>query len=103
MPYLKRGFYAFNDIEESTDNVEFLDNADDFDWVKSDGKNIQNAAIVSGFQVGRALQNGNLIVGRVDPYTKQLIGSYNGENVKLSSFDLLVKKSKGNYFHINTL
>lgn len=95
VPSLKAGFYTYNNAEESTDEVEFLCNADDYHWVKCDGRHVQDAAIVNGFQIGRALFNGNLIVGRVDPETKQLIGSFGGENFKLPSYDVLIFKAKG--------
>lgn len=97
VPALKAAFYVYNNAEESTDEVEFLDHADDFHWVKNDAKNVQvqDAAVVSGFQIGRATYNGRLVVGRVDSSTKQLVGSSGGEIFKLPSYDVLIFKAKG--------
>ncbi|CRK90878.1 CLUMA_CG004568, isoform A [Clunio marinus] len=95
IPSLKSGFYAYNNAEESSDEVEFLDNADDYHWVRADGKKIPDAAIVNGYQIGRALYNGNIVVGRVDPDTKELVGSYDGITFNLPSYDVLIYKAKG--------
>lgn len=95
IPALKSSFYAFNDTEESADQVEFLDNAGDYHWVKSVDANIEDAAKVAGSFIGRSVYNGNVVVGRVDEASKQLIGSYDGETFKLASYDVLIYKSKG--------
>lgn len=95
VPELNAGFFAYNDTEESVDNVEFLGDADNYHWVKSDGEKIADAAVVSGFYIGRALYNGNVVVGRVDLKTKKLIGSYGGETFSLPSYDVLIYKAKG--------
>lgn len=95
VPAIETAFYAFNDVEESSDEVEFLDDAVDFHWVRSDGQAIADAAIVSGFYIGRALYNGNIVVGRVDLKTKQLIGSYGGVTFSLPTYDVLIYKAKG--------
>mgnify|MGYP002655366815 CR=1 FL=1 len=95
VPANKLGYYAYNGTEESSDQVEILENSANCHWVKSDGLLLEDAAVVSGFQIGRALYNGNVVVGRVDLAAKELIGSYGGEAFSLPSYDVLIYKSRG--------
>ena len=95
IPAVKKSLYAFNGVEEEGIELEILDNTANCHWVKSDGKKIEDAAVVNGFYIGRALYNGNIVVGRVDMKKKELIGTYNGKAFNLPSFDVLICKSKG--------
>lgn len=97
VPALKSTFYAYNDVEETSDQVDFLDNASDFHWVKALDANVEDAAQVSGFCIGRGSYNGNIVVGRVDNDSKKLIGSYDGKAFELPSYDVLIHKSTGNF------
>lgn len=105
IPAIKSSFYAYDDAEESSDQVEFLDHAADYHWVKSEDANIADAVTVSGSYIGRGTYNGNIVVGRVDTKTKQLVGSFDGEVLSLASFDVLIYKSKGvaNYHLLSEL
>lgn len=94
IPALKSSFYAFDGAEKSSNELEILDNAG-CHWVKSDGKEVEDVVNVNGFYIGRALYNGNVVVGRVDTKRKELIGSYGGETFNLPSYDVLIYKSKG--------
>lgn len=95
VPALKTSFYAYNDVEESSDQIDFLDNASDFHWVQASDAHVEDAAEVSGFHIGRGSFNGNIVVGRVDTDSKKLIGSYDGQAFELPSYDVLIYKSKG--------
>lgn len=95
VPAYKAGYYASAGGEETATELEFLDNAADFHWVKCDGQTITDAVEVNGFCIGRALYNGNIVVGRVDMDTKELIGSYGGEAFNLPSYDVLIHRAKG--------
>lgn len=95
IPALQSSFYAFNGVEAESDELEILENAANCHWVKSDGKLVEDAAVVNGFYIGRALFNGNIVVGRVDMKKKELIGSYGGSTFNLPSYDVLIYKSKG--------
>lgn len=94
IPALKSSFFAHNEVEESSSDLEFLENADDFQWIKSSGEISPNAAKVSGSYIGRAFYDGNVIVGRVDVESKQLIGSHRGMTFSLPFYDILSHKSK---------
>lgn len=80
----------------ASDQVEYLEDEVDFHWVKSEGEIVSDAAEVNGFYIGRALYNGNIVVGRIDPKTKQLVGSQGGATFSLPKFDILIHKAKGN-------
>lgn len=95
VPAYNSGYYAFDGEEVTATELEFLDNAADFHWVKFDGQTINDAVEVNGFCIGRALYNGNIVVGRVDLTTKELIGSYGGEVFNLPSYDVLIYRAKG--------
>lgn len=95
VPALNSGYYAYNGAEEASDQIEILENTANCHWVKSDGAIIEDAASVSGFYIGRATYNGNIVVGRVDLAAKELIACYNGEAFSLPSFDVLIYKAKG--------
>lgn len=95
VPALKSSFYAFNDIEEATDQLEFLNNSGEYSWTKAEGDITPDAALLDGFCIGRALYKGHVVVGRVDSNTKELKGSYDGHTFNLSSYDVLVHKSEG--------
>lgn len=97
VPALQSSFYAFNGAEQSSDELEILDNAANCHWVKSDGKEVEDVVNVNGFHIGRALYNGNIVVGRVDIEKKELIGSYGGSAFNLPSYDVLIYKSKGKF------
>lgn len=100
VPSLNSSFYVNEDEEEeSSDQGEFLDNAADYHWVKSEDANVSDAVTISGSLVGRGIYNGNIVVGRVDNVNKQLIGSFEGDIVSLPSYDVLIFKSKGAGFN----
>jgi len=96
IPSLKSSLYVNeDDEEEAADQGEFLDHAADYHWVKSEDANITDAVTISGYLVGRGTYNGNLVVGRVDPEKRQLVGLYDGKSITLPSYDVLIYKSKG--------
>lgn len=95
IPALKTGYYVYNGVEEESKEIDFLDNATDYHWVKAQDAKMEEAAVVSGSYIGRGNYNGNLVVGRVDNEKKQLIGSNGGQTFSLPSYDVLIYKSKG--------
>jgi hypothetical protein len=95
VPAIEKSFYAFNGAEESGIELEILDNTANCHWVKSDGKVVEDAATVNGFYIGRALYNGNIVVGRVDVGKRELIGTYDGSTFNLPSYDVLIYKATG--------
>lgn len=96
VPAIEKSFYAFENEEETGIELEILEkNSANCHWVKSDGKLVEDAAVVNGFYIGRALYNGNIVVGRVDVGKKELIATFNGKALNLPSFDVLIYKSKG--------
>jgi hypothetical protein len=99
VPAVRRSFYAFNDIEESGNDLDLLDNSASYEWVKSDGRSIENAATVNGFYIGRATFNGNVVVGRVDVSKNRLITTFNGSTFDLPSYEVLICKSEGGFAH----
>lgn len=95
IPALKTSFYSSNGIEESSSDFDVLQDAGEFDWVKFDGKFEDDfAELFSDAYVGRAMINGQVIVGNVDMKTKKLIGSANGVQFDLPCYEVLAKKSK---------
>lgn len=98
VPALRSSFYAFENVEESSSQLEFLNNKADYDWMDFAGDVPSEAAMVSNFCIGRSLYNGNVVVGRVDTKTKMLIGSHDGKTFNLPYFEILVYKSNGRKF-----
>lgn len=90
MPALKSCFFVFNDVEEYSDDFDFLDNSNEYNWVAADEDDTADAAVVSGSYIGRGIHNGNVVVGRVDMNTNELVGSHNGVILALSSYEILV-------------
>lgn len=95
VPALESAFYTFNGVEESSGEVERLDNIADYHWVKSNVANLSDAVVVSGSYIGRGSYKNSIVVGSIDPKTNELVGSYDGKAVNLPSYDVLIYKSKG--------
>lgn len=94
---LKLGFYVYNNSEfsaDDTDGLEYLEKADEYAWVDKKGAT-NNAVIISGSKVGRALYNDNIIIGHVDDASDKLIASYKGIIVKSENYEVLVWSSSG--------
>jgi hypothetical protein len=92
MPDLKTSFFERDGREISTETIEYLAGGD-YDWIKSSsGITVPEAIRISGYYVGRGLWNGNVVVGRIDLNSKQLIASYRGNPIKLSEYDVLTMK-----------
>lgn len=99
LPSLKSSLYENSGNELSTNQIEYLLHSDGYEWLKSsDGNIVPDAVTVSNFYVGRAVHNGNTVIGRVDLESKQLIASFEGNALYLPNYDVLVFKPTGIIF-----
>lgn len=96
VPEFKQSYYEGEGVEQSTDKIEFLSNSTDYEWIKSSGgESVTSAVTIGGFYVGRGLWNGNVVVGRVDLNSKQLVATYGGNVINLWEYDVLTFKQQG--------
>lgn len=96
IPDYKQSFYEGEGKEQSSDKIEFLANSEDYEWVQSGGGAVvPNAVTISGFYVGRGVSNGNVVVGRVDLSSKNLVATWGGNALNLTEYDVLTFKSQG--------
>jgi Protein of unknown function (DUF3421) len=95
IPALNSSFYSSNGFEESTSELDVLENNGDFAWEKFDGEFDDSfAELFSDSYVGRASFNGQVVIGKVDMRTKKLIGSANGVEFDVPCYEVLAQKSK---------
>lgn len=98
VPQTKESFFEREGREERSQQFEYLSNSNNYDWIKSSGgASVDNAVTIGGFYVGRGVWNGNIVVGRVDLKTKQLISSIDGNVLTLTEYDVLTVKSQGKW------
>jgi len=97
IPEFKQSFFEGEGREQSTDKIEFLSNSTDYEWIKSaGGVPVTGAVTLGGFYVGRGIYNGNIVVGRVDLNSKQLVSTYGGNALNLPEYDVLTFKPTDN-------
>jgi len=97
IPQFKQSYYEGNGLEQSSDKIEFLSNSDGYEWIKSSGGvPVPDAVTISGFYVGRGVHNGNVVVGRVDLNTKNLVATFGGNALNLPEYDVLIFKPQDN-------
>ncbi|XP_037043717.1 uncharacterized protein LOC119079748 isoform X1 [Bradysia coprophila] len=97
VPELKHSYYEANGQEQFSDKIEFLSNSEGYEWIKSSGGvAVPDAVTISGFYVGRGAFNGNVVVGRVDLNSKNLVATFGGNALNLPEYDVLVFKPLDN-------
>lgn len=70
----------------------------DAEWVKTEGDKIPNNAFVAGYSevrngplyIGRAMHDGNLLIGKVHTLYKQCYLPYKNKEIGVSSYEILV-------------
>ncbi|KAL7051084.1 hypothetical protein ACKWTF_004327 [Chironomus riparius] len=87
--------YEENGVEKSAEKMECLIQTEGYEWIKlSADQKISELIPVSDFTLGRAVIDGNISIGKIDPVINELVVYRNGEEIKLKEFDYLVSKPK---------
>jgi len=95
IPAQHKIIYEENGVEKSAEKMDCLIQTDGYEWVKlSVDQKISELIPVSDFTIGRAVIDGNILIGKIDQVMSELTVYRNGEEMKLKEFEYLVSKPR---------